>query len=125
MPIIFITTFLIEEGSLDKFKEAVRKSTNFLQANGPQLLVEVCIDEKEMRAHGIQVHRDSESILSHWQLADPYMRDVMQYITTTRVEIYGQPNEAVIEGMSRLSSEGAVITVTPRFVGFSRLPEVE
>ena len=125
VPIIFITTFLIEDGALEKFKEAVRKSTDFLEANGPQLLAEVCIDENEMRAHGVQIHRDSESILTHWQLADPYMRDVMQYITTTRVEIYGQPNEAIIEGMRRLSSAGAVITVTPRFVGFSRLPEIE
>ena len=125
VPIVFITTFQIENGALEKFKEAVRKSMDFLETNGPQLMAEVCIDEKVMRAHGIQVHRDSESILSHWQLADPYMRDVMQYITTTRVDIYGQPNEAVMEGMRRLSSEGAVLSVTPRFAGFSRLPDVE
>ena len=62
-------------------------------------MAEICIDENEMRAHGVQVHRDSESILKHWKLADPYMRDVMQYITTTRVDIYGQPNKAVMEGM--------------------------
>jgi hypothetical protein len=76
--IVFITTFQIENGALEKFKEASRKSTDFLEANGPQLMAEVCIDENEMRAHGVQVHRDSESILTHWQLADPYMRDVMR-----------------------------------------------
>ena len=123
--ILFITTFQIEDGALEKFKEAVRKSTDFLEINGPQLMVEVCIDENEMRAHGIQVHRDSQSILTHWQLADPYMRDVMQYITTTRVDIYGQPNEDVMEGMRRLSSQGAVISVTGRFTGFSRLSGIE
>jgi hypothetical protein len=122
--IVFVTTFQIENGALEKFKEASRKSTDFLEANGPQLMAEVFIDENEMRAHGVQVHRDSESILSHWQLSDPYMRDVMQYITTTRVDIYGEPNEAVIEGMRRLSSKGAVLTVTPRFVGFSRFPGI-
>jgi len=125
VPLVFITTFQIENGALEKFKEAARRSTDFLEANGSHLMAEVCIDEKEMRAHGVQVHRDSESILTHWQLADPYMRDVMQYITTTRVDIYGQPNEAVIDGMRRLSSPGVVISVTPRFVGFSRLPDIE
>ena len=125
VPIIFVTTFQIENGALEKFKEAVRKQMDFLETNGPQLAVELCIEENELRAHGVQVHRDSESILTHWQLADPYMRDVMQYITTTRVDIYGQPNEAVIEGMRRLSSQGAIISVTPRFVGFSRLPDIE
>jgi hypothetical protein len=125
VPIIFITTFQIENGTLEKFKKAVRKSTDFLEINGPQLMAEICIDENEMRAHGVQVHRDSESILNHWKLADPYMRDVMQYITTTRVDIYGQPNKAVIEGMRRLSSQGAIISVTPQFVGFSRLPGIK
>jgi hypothetical protein len=125
VPIVFITTFQIENGAIEKFKEAVRKSIDFLETNGPQLLAEVCIDESETRAHGIQIHRDSESILTHWQLADPYMRDVMQYITTTRVEIYGQPSEAVMEGMRQRSSQEAVISVTPRFVGFCRLPGID
>jgi hypothetical protein len=123
-PIVFITTFQIKKGALEKFKEAVRKSMDFLEINGPQLMAEVCINENEMRAHGVQVHRDSESILTHWQLADPHMRDVMQYITTTRVEIYGQPNEAVMEGMRRLSSHGAVLSVTPKFAGFNRLMSI-
>ena len=125
VPIVFITTFEIENGALNEFKEAVRKSIDFLETNGPQLMAEVCIDENQMIAHGIQVHRDSESILTHWQLADPHMRDVMQHITTTRVDIYGQPNEAVMEGMRRLSSQGAVLSVKPGFVGFSRLPGIE
>lgn len=123
--IIFITTSQIENGALEKVKEAARKSVEFIEANGPQLLAEVCIDENELRFYSIQMHRDSESILTHWQLADPYMRDVMQYITTTRVDIYGLPNEDVMAGMQRLSSQGAVLTATPLFAGFSRLPGIE
>jgi hypothetical protein len=71
VPIVFITTFKIQNGALKKFKEAVRKSIDFLEINGPQLMAEVCIDKNEMRAHAVQVHRDSESIVNHWQLADP------------------------------------------------------
>ena len=95
--IVFVTINQIESGALEKCKDAFRKSIDFLETNGPQLMLEVYIDENEMRAYGLQVHRDSDSILAHWQLADPYMRDVMQYLTTTRVDIYGQPNEAVME----------------------------
>ena len=124
-PIVFITTNQIESGALEKCKDAFRKSNDFLETNGPQLMLEVYINENEMRAYGLQIHRDSESILTHWQLADPYMRDVMQYLTTMRVDIYGQPNEAVMEGMRRLSSQGAILSVTPQFVGFSRLPGIE
>lgn len=53
VPIVFITNFQIEKGALEKFKEAARKSMDFLEANGPQLLAEVCIDENELRAHGV------------------------------------------------------------------------
>ena len=97
-PIVFITTMEIHEGKLQEFKEGVKKSMAFLKANGPQLMAEVYVDQENLLAHGVQIHRDSESILSHWQMADTYMRDVMQHITTTRVDIYGQPNNAVMEG---------------------------
>lgn len=119
-PILFIATSQIHDGALEEFKVAVQKTIDFLEANGPQLMGEVCIDESEMTAYTIQLHRDSESILTHWKLADPYQRDVMQHITTTRVDLYGQPNEAVMEGMRRLASEGADLSVAPLFAGFNR-----
>lgn len=121
-PIVFVTAFHIHEGKLKEFKEAAKKSLAFNEANGPHLMAGIYIDEKAMRAHGLQIHRDSESILAAWQLADPHIRSVMPYLTTTRVEIYGQPNEAVMEGMQRLSGEGAELIVTPRLAGFSRFP---
>ena len=124
-PIIFITTSHIEKDALEKCKDAFQKSVDFLENTGLQLMAMVCIDEDEFRAHTIQVHRNSESILTHWQLADPYMRDVMQHLSTTRVDFHGQPNKAVMDGMRQLSSQGAVISVTPKFAGFTRLPGVE
>ncbi|MBI4201805.1 MAG: hypothetical protein HY532_01645 [Chloroflexi bacterium] len=122
-PIVFITTFVIHEGKLHEYKEAAKKAMEFQKANGPQLMAEVYVDEKDMLAHGFQVHRDSQSILSSWQMADPYIRDVMQYITTTRVDIYGQPNEAVMEGMRRLSGTGASVVIKPHLAGFNRFQE--
>lgn len=41
-------------------------------------------------------------------------------LSTKRVEIFGQPSAAVMEGMKRLASIGAEITVTPRLAGFDR-----
>jgi hypothetical protein len=122
-PIVFITTMAIHEGKLEEFKEATAKSIKFLEENGPQMMASVHIDEDQMIANGLQVHRNSDSILQHWQLADPYMRDVMQYTTTESVAIYGQPNDAVIAGMQRLASVGATVVVRPRLAGFSRFPE--
>jgi hypothetical protein len=110
----------IHEGKTEEFQEGLRKSMAFLEANGPQLMAETYIDLEKMIAYVIQVHRDSESILEHWRMSDTYQQDVMQYITTTHVDIFGQPNQAVKEGMKRLAGTGATITVNPHFAGFNR-----
>jgi hypothetical protein len=110
----------IERGKLEEFKQSVKNSLAFVEANGPQLMVEVYVDEKNLRAYSFQFYRDSESILSHWQMSDPYIRDVMQYITVKRLDIYGQPDDAVIEGVRPFSQDGVIVTVTPHFAGFTR-----
>jgi hypothetical protein len=76
-----------------------------------------------MMVNDAQLHRDFDSILQHWQLAAPYMRDVMQYTTTKGVETYQEPSEAVMAGMNRLSNMGATVVVRSHLAGFSRLIE--
>lgn len=119
-PIAFVTTLRIHDGKLQEFKAATQRSLAFAEENGPQVMAGIYIDEDDMRAHGFQVHRDSESILKAWQTMDPHIKEVLQHSSTTRVDIYGQPNEAVMEGMQRLSGQGATLTVTPRHTGFVR-----
>lgn len=119
-PIVFISTMEIHDGALEEFQEATRKAIVFAEENGPHLMGGVYIDEGEMRAHGFQVHRDSDSILKLWQLMDPHIKDVLQHATTTRVDIYGQPSDEVMEGMRRIAGSGATLTVTPRHAGFAR-----
>ncbi len=124
-PILLINTMQIENGKLEAFKESVNNSLAFVEANGPQLMVEVYVDEENMRAYSFQVYRDSESILSHWQMSDPYIREVMQHITVKRLDIYGRPNEAVMEGLRSFSEDGVVVSMTPHFTGFTRLQASE
>lgn len=123
--IMQLTTFEIENGKLEAFKESIEKAVSFAEENGPQLMVEVYIDEENMRAHSCQIQPDSESILSHWEMSDPYIDDVMQSCTLKRLDIYGQPNDTVMEGMSRSSEDGAIMTVTPHFTGYNRFQPSE
>lgn len=118
--IMQLTTFEIHEGKLEVFKESIRKAVAFAEANGPQLLVEVYIDDAAMRAHSCQIQPDSEAILAHWRMSDPYIQAVMETCTLTRVDIYGQPSNAVMAGMSPVSTQGVARTVTPNFTGFGR-----
>jgi hypothetical protein len=48
--ILLINTMRIERGKLEDFKVSVKNSLAFVQENGPQLLVEVYVDEENLRA---------------------------------------------------------------------------
>ena len=111
----------IEPGKLKEFKESVRNSLEFVEMNGPQLMVEVYVDEGSLRAYSFQVFPDSEAMLSHWKMSDPYIRDVSRHITVERLDLYGQPNDAVMEGLRPFSEDGVVVTVTPNLAGFARI----
>ena len=119
---MLINTMQVAPGKLEDFKRSVERSIEFVEAHGPQLLVQVFIDEGDMLAYSFQYYRDSASVLAHWELSDPYIRDVSQYITVKRLDLYGQPSEAVLAGIRQFSERGVTMTVTPLFAGFARFP---
>jgi hypothetical protein len=118
--ILLINTMQIHQGELEDFKESVQRSIEFVETNGPQLLVEVYVDEENMRAYSFQFYPDSESMLFHWQISDPYICNVMQHSTVKRLDIYGQPNHAVMEGIRSFSNNEVIVSTTPHFDGFYR-----
>ncbi len=69
--LLLINAMQIEQGKLEDFKESVKRSLAFVEANGPQLMAEVYVDEKSMRAYSFQLFRDSESMLSHCKRSAP------------------------------------------------------
>lgn len=108
-------------GHLEGFKEAVEKAVRFVEEHGPQLMVEVFIDEAQMLAYSYQLYSDSESVLKHWQLSDPYIQGVMQHCTVEAFDVYGEPDEAVMQGLRSGGNEQMPVTFTPWFTGFYRL----
>ena len=118
--IMQLTTFEIHEGHLDQFKESIAQAVTFAEANGPQLMVEVYLDEQAMRAHSCQIFANSVSILAHWALADPHIQSVMEHCTLKRLDVFGRPSDAVLAGIDPLRMQGVEVTVTPSLRGFGR-----
>ena len=84
--ILQTSTFDIRVGKLEAFKESVRKAVLFAEAEGPQLWVQTYIDEAAMRAHSCQIMADSEAILRHWRMSDPYITAVMESCVMRRLK---------------------------------------
>lgn len=104
-PFLLRNTLQITTGHLDSFTRAIQHAV-----------------EPHMLAYSFQLYRDSQSIIDHWQMSDPYIREVMKHCTVQRLDVYGQSNKAAQDGIAQSSSDDVIVTVTPRFNGFTRLP---
>jgi hypothetical protein len=117
--IMFRNLMKIAEGHMDAFKQAICAAVDFACKNGPQLMVQTFIDEKQLTAISYQLYRDSEAILEHWRVADPYIAEVMQHCTVAAFEIYGEPNAKVMERMDTMLQDGRA-TQMVRLAAFVR-----
>jgi len=115
--LLFRNTMRINAGGLDQYREAIRRAVNFAERFGPQVMVDVFIDEPAMRAHSFQLYANSAAVLRHWELSDPFIRDVMEHCIVERFEVFGQPDERVAAGLAASDIE---VTFVPRLTGFLR-----
>jgi hypothetical protein len=117
-PILFHNTMKIVDGHLDEFAASVRRAVAFVQEHGPQLMVQVFIDEERGLAHSFQLYPGSDAVLAHWAMSDPYIRHVMEHCTVDSFETYGELSEPVRHGL-RTGLAGTA-TVRPPLTGFVR-----
>ncbi|MFI2229568.1 hypothetical protein [Nocardia testacea] len=118
MSILFHNTMRITDGHLEQFEEAVQRAVAFVEEHGPQLMVQVFLDEDRGLAHSFQLYRDSEAVLAHWKLSDPYIREVMEHCSLQSFETYGEISDEVLDGL-RAGPVGEV-TVRRALTGFTR-----
>ena len=111
-PILLHNTMRVT-GDLDAYRTAVADAVSFVEREGPQLMVEVFIDEANRLAHSFQLYQDSEAILAHWKLSDPYIQEVMKHCEIDELVVYGEPSAEVLEGIGD-------VRVVPQFTGFIR-----
>jgi quinol monooxygenase YgiN len=114
--LIFRNTMKITAGHLDEFRRAITDAVEFARANAPQLMVDVFIDEADLEATSFQVYRDSDSVLRHWQLSDPYIANVMRHCTVAAFEVFGTPSDEVRAGLGQSSNMD--VRITPRLIGY-------
>ncbi|MFD1833328.1 hypothetical protein ACFSJS_27355 [Streptomyces desertarenae] len=119
--ILFRNTMRITDGHLDGFRHAIARAVAFARENGPQLMVEVFIDEERMLAHSFQLYRDSEAVRTHWRLSDPYIREVMEHCTVQHFEVFGEPDHDIVAALKAPGGASFPFTVSPRLAGFNRL----
>lgn len=119
-PLLMHNIMRITEGHLDAFAEAIDDAVTFVEQHGPQLMVQCFIDEDAMVAHSFQLYQDSAAIRRHWNLSDPYIREVMEHCQVERLEMYGEPDQEVTQQLQQMTPDAVVRSTVPRRIGFLR-----
>ncbi|MFJ4819623.1 hypothetical protein [Streptomyces sp. NPDC088801] len=119
--LLFRNTMRITEGHLDAYREAVEKAVRFVEQHGPQVMVEVFIDEQTLLAHSFQMYRDSDSVRAHWRMSEPYIKEVMKHCRVERFEVFGRPDADVRAGVRGSLDDEVSPSIAVRFTGFMRL----
>ena len=117
--LLFRNTMKIAPGRLDEYRRAIEAAVDFAEQHAPQIMVDVFIDEEQLTATSFQIYTDSDAVLEHWKLSDPYIAEVMKYCTVEKFEVFGSPSEAVRDGFGQMS--GIRATMQPRLTGYLKL----
>jgi hypothetical protein len=122
-PFIFVGTHRIKEGKLDDFKSDARALARLVEEQEPRLLgFNFFFNDDETETTVVQVHPDADSMLVHMQVAQQHItKGAEELLETKEIQIYGEPNDAVLGMITQLSQSGVTISVKPRHLaGFTR-----
>ncbi|WP_017540321.1 hypothetical protein [Nocardiopsis halophila] len=114
--VLMHNTMRIHGGRLEAYRSAVARAVDFVREHGPQLMVEVFIDEERLIGHSFQLHAGSDSIRRHMAMSDPYIKGVMEHCEVVDFRVYGSVDTDILA----LLPQGAA--VLPRSTGFTRFP---
>lgn len=120
--ILLRNTMAYDREHESEFVQAIRDAVFFAEQNAPQIMVQTFLDRANALCYSFQLHANSEAIQRHWEVSDPHISAVMKHCTVERMEVYGNPSQAVRDGII-----GAVgsdkVAFTPALIGYYHFSE--
>ncbi len=119
-PFIFIATNRLKPGRLEAERARVPGLVEFIEANEPRLIAfNEYVDETGTEVTVVQVHPDAASMEAHMQIVAECARaaygDTLD--ATVRVQVFGQPSEAILETLRQQAGQGVEIDVNGEHLG--------
>lgn len=124
-PFIFISTFRLKQGTLEAFKEMCHELVGFVESNEPRVIaLNLYANEDGTEVSNVHVHPDADSLISHMKLLREHISGAGSeegpIDVTTSNQIYGVPNDAVLEMLEEFDP-GVPLTIKPLLLaGFTR-----
>ncbi len=121
-PFIVRAISKIHPGQADSYRPVAAEFCKLTEEAEPRLLgFHIFTTEDETAEAVIQIHPDAESMLYHLDVMGAKVRETFAYADFTALEVYGQPNDALLQYLTR-ATEGIPLTVYPtHWGGFTRI----
>jgi quinol monooxygenase YgiN len=122
-PFIFIGSYTVQQGKVEEVRKALQGLVEIVETNEPRLIAfNVYLDEEGNKVSVVQVHPDAASIGFHMKLVADHISGAFEYFEKTLgVQIYGAPENGVVDMIREMSEPGAPMTVMPiHEAGFTR-----
>lgn len=123
-PIVFISHFTIKYGSADDLRQLTQETTADLEAAKPRTLAFLSyVDDGEARMTIVHVFGDAAAMTLHFGGAADRSRRAYELMRPAGWEIYGRPDQAVIEQMREAATQaGVTLRIMATYAGgFLRL----
>ena len=119
-PFIFIATNRLKPGALDRERKRVPGLVEFIEANEPRLIAfNEYVNEAGDEVTVVQVHPDAASMEAHMEIVrNRAMQAYAETLdATVRVQVFGEPTEAILELLRQQAGAGVAISVNGEHLG--------
>jgi hypothetical protein len=124
-PFIFIATNRLKQGALEAERRRVPQLCEFIEKAEPRVLAfNEYADDDGTEVAVVQVHPDAESMQFHMgvvrEQAERAYAETLE--ATTAIQVFGMPNDAVLDMLAARAGTGPTLTVKRHHLGgFTRI----
>jgi hypothetical protein len=122
-PIVFISHNKMKEGKLDAFRKFNQEGFLLIREQKPATVALLAYaGEDGGEVSFVHVFPDAEAMDIHFQGADERSKRAYEFMQPISMEIYGSPNDGVLEMMKQIAESGVTVSIdTDHLGGFLRL----
>ena len=123
-PVVFLSHFVIKEGSLDALRHLARVVAGDLQTEKPRTLLFLSyIDADGGVISFLHAFADAEAMDLHVEGAEERSRAAFEHVEPLGWEVYGRPSDVALQNLREVAAaSGAALAVHPDYAaGFLRL----
>ncbi|GAA0584786.1 hypothetical protein ACFQH5_11435 [Halomonas salifodinae] len=112
LPLVYVDTSRVRDGKLEALEAAMTHLAAFVESHVPRLLsYGFFLDQTRTRMTVVAIHPDADSLRFHLDEAGAEFRKFAELIELSRIDVYGQVSDAVLERLhnkARLLGSGTV-----------------